>query len=60
MPSLKTVAMVLALAAVTGASTACFGLFTRDDDAAPALAESCEGLAGQARLDCERRKAAER
>jgi len=60
MPSLKTVAMVLALAAVIGASTACFGRFTRDDAAAPALAESCEGLTGEALLDCERRKATER
>jgi hypothetical protein len=47
---LKTIVMVVGLAAFTGASVACFGLFSSNDRPAR---ESCEGLSGQARTDCE-------
>lgn len=50
---IKTLVMVLGLAAFTGASVACFGLF--QDRSRP---ESCEGLTGQARTDCEARRSA--
>jgi hypothetical protein len=53
---LKTAWMLLGLASVFGAGIACFGLFSSapiDRGAEPVL-ESCEGLEGQARTDCER------
>jgi hypothetical protein len=46
---IKTIVMVVGLAAFTGASVACFGLFSSNDRPAR---ESCEGLSGQARTDC--------
>jgi len=49
---IKTIVMVVGLAAFTGASVACFGLFSSDDRPAR---ESCEGLSGQAKADCEAR-----
>jgi hypothetical protein len=49
----KTLVMLGGLAAFAGASVACFGMFSDR----PAE-ESCEGLTGQARADCEQRKAA--
>jgi hypothetical protein len=53
---MKTLWMVLGLAGVFAAGTACFGLFAprseRPED--PAVKE-CAGLSGQAKLDCERR-----
>lgn len=52
---IKTAVMILGLAAFTGASVACFGLFS--DGRERAREESCEGLAGQAKTDCEARKA---
>lgn len=55
---LKTVVMILGLAAFTGASVACFGLFSDNRDGA--RKESCEGLSGQARTDCEARPATPR
>ena len=48
---MKTIVMLLGLALVTGAGLACFG--TSDK---PASQESCEGLQGQAKLDCEKRQ----
>jgi hypothetical protein len=55
---MKNFLMVAGLALLVGASTACFGLFSRDDDGArrPAVQASCEGLTGQAKIDCENRK----
>jgi hypothetical protein len=51
---LKTLVMVVGLAAFTGASVLCFGLVSGSRPAE----ESCEGLSGQAKTDCEGRKAA--
>lgn len=51
---IKTIVMVVGLAAFTGASVACFGLFSSGQDKPPE--ESCEGLSGQAKTDCEARK----
>jgi hypothetical protein len=53
---IKTTVMLLALAVVTGAGLACFGMFSdpAKKDAA-AIEESCEGLEGQAKIDCENR-----
>ena len=50
---IKTIVMVVALAAFTGASVACFGLFSSDDRPAR---ESCAELSGQAKADCEQGK----
>jgi len=52
---MKTIVMVAALALVTGASLACFGLFSKDDDR-PAVTSSCDGLTGQAKIDCEKKQ----
>ncbi len=52
---IKTIVMVAALACVTGASLACFGLFSsKSDTPPPAAQKSCDGLTGQARIDCEK------
>ena len=50
---MKTIVMVIGLAVFTGASVACFGLFSSRDRPAE---ESCEGLSGQAKTDCEKSK----
>lgn len=48
---LKTTLNLLALALVFATGVACFGMFGGSkDDAVPA---SCDGLTGQAKLDCE-------
>lgn len=52
---IKTIVMLLSLAFVTGAGVACFGLFGSDTDK-PAAPTSCEGLQGQAKIDCENRQ----
>lgn len=52
---IKTVAMVVGLAAFTGASVACFGLFSDSRDGAREV--SCERLSGPAKADCEARSA---
>jgi hypothetical protein len=51
----KTIVMLLGLAGIFLAGTACFGLFTSRDDRAASPVAACAGLEGQARLDCERR-----
>ena len=50
---MKTIVMLIGLAAFTGASVACFGLFSKGDRPAE---ESCEGQSGQAKADCEQGK----
>ena len=50
---IKTIVMVVGLAAFTGASVACFGLFSSNDRPGR---ESCECLSGQTRTDCEQGK----
>jgi hypothetical protein len=50
---IKTIVMLAGLAALTGASVACFGLFSGGDRPET---ESCEKLSGQARTDCEKGK----
>jgi hypothetical protein len=52
---MKTVIMLLGLALVTSAGLACFGMFTSDAEQ-PAGQESCAGLQGQAKIDCENRQ----
>jgi hypothetical protein len=48
--------MLLGLAGVFAAGTACFGLFApRSERPEGAAVEACAGLAGDARADCERR-----
>jgi hypothetical protein len=52
----KTTLMLLGLAGVFAAGTACFGLFSSDSSKPPAgQVEACAGLSGQAKVDCERR-----
>jgi len=51
---MKTAVMLLGLALVTGAGLACFGMFSDSKDSA-AIERSCEGLTGQAKIDCEKR-----
>lgn len=52
---IKTLLMLVGFATFTGASVACFGLFSGDRDR-PA-AESCENLSGPARTECEQGRA---
>jgi hypothetical protein len=52
---IKTVIMIVGLAVFTGASVACFGLFSDSRDRAREA--SCEDLSGQAKTDCEARTA---
>jgi hypothetical protein len=52
----KTILMLLGLAAVFAAGTACFGIFTRSDSSEASLVEACAGLSGQAKVDCEHRQ----
>lgn len=49
----KTMSMLLGLAGVFAAGTACFGLFTRTDSSAESNVAACAGLSGQAKADCE-------
>lgn len=55
--NVKTLSMLLGLAGVFLAGTACFGLFTRTDSSARSTVEECAGLEGQAKVDCEQRHA---
>ena len=51
---IKRTTMLLALAGVFLAGTACFGLFaTKHAPATDAEIAECAGLSGQARVDCE-------
>jgi len=53
---IKRMLMLLALAAVFLAGTACFGLSTtKHEPAKDADIAECAGLSGQARVDCEQR-----
>lgn len=53
----KTIVMLLGLAGVFAAGSACMGLFTgRSDRAEPSAVEACAGLSGEARTDCEARQ----
>ena len=47
----KRTVMLVALASVLGLGTACFGLFTSKSPP-PATQDACEGLEGQALIDC--------
>lgn len=51
--TMKTATMLLGLAGVFAAGTACFGLFTRTDPGAETSVAACAGLSGQAKTDCE-------
>jgi hypothetical protein len=53
----KTIVMLLGLAGVFAAGSACFGLFSSEKPAPPETqVEACAGLSGQAKIDCERRQ----
>lgn len=52
----KTILMLVGLAAVFAAGTACFGIFTRTDSSEASRVEACAGLSGQAKIDCEQRQ----
>ena len=52
---LKTTFMLIGLAAVVGAGAACFGLFSGGSRDPAAIEQSCAGLEGQAKIDCENR-----
>jgi hypothetical protein len=47
----KTIVMLVALASVLGLGSACFGLFSSDDE--KTVPAECRGLEGQALADCE-------
>ncbi len=55
---LKNHVLTLALVIATGAMIACFGLFSKDkpEPIQPTMEESCEGLEGVAKEECEARK----
>jgi hypothetical protein len=54
----KTTVMLVGLALFAGASLACFGLVDRIRGDGTKVEESCEGLEGQAKIDCEQRDGA--
>jgi len=54
---MKTTIMVLGLAGVMAGGLACFGMFSDKSSDPAAIEASCEGLEGQAKVDCEQRKA---
>lgn len=54
----KTIVMLTGLALVTSLGTACFGLFSSDSSKSKApAAVPCDGLTGQAKIDCEKQNA---
>ena len=53
---MKTLVMLVGLAAAFAAITACFGLFSKDPEPAKTQVEACAGLSGQAKIDCEQRQ----
>lgn len=52
---MKTTIMVLGLAAVMAGGVACFGMFSDTSKDPAAIEASCDGLEGQAKVDCESR-----
>lgn len=52
----KDMLMLLGVAAVFAAGTACAGLFTKKDDTAASTVPACAGLEGQAKVDCEQQQ----
>lgn len=53
----KTIVMLLGLAGVFAAGTACFGLFSSSSPPPPETTPAaCAGLSGQAKTDCEQRQ----
>jgi len=52
--SLKTAVMILGLASLTAAATGCFWLFSGKKGPPPQ--ESCEGLEGKLKEECEARR----
>jgi hypothetical protein len=54
---MKTIVMLLGLAGVFAAGTACFGLFSSSKpEPSDTTVEACAGLSGQAKIDCEQRQ----
>ncbi len=53
---MKTTMMLLGLAGVMAAGVACFGMFSDKSKDPAAIEKSCDGLEGQARIDCENGK----
>jgi hypothetical protein len=53
---MKTIVMIVGLAIFTGASVACFGLFSDRDKAGE---QSCQRLSGQAKADCEQNQSSQ-
>ena len=53
--TMKAYVMLLGLALVFAAGTACFGIFSKSADRAGS-ARSCDGLDGQARRECEQQR----
>jgi hypothetical protein len=53
---MKTVVMLIGLAAAFAAITACFGMFSKSPPDAETQIEACAGLSGQAKIDCEQRQ----
>jgi hypothetical protein len=52
----KDTLMLLGIAGVLAAGTACAGMFTKKDDTAASTVPACAGLEGQAKIDCERQQ----
>jgi uncharacterized membrane protein len=53
---MKTIVMLIGLAAAFAAITACFGMFSKSPPPAETQVEACAGLSGQAKIDCEQRQ----
>jgi hypothetical protein len=53
---MKSLLMLLGLAAVFAAITACSGMFSKNPPPAETKVEACAGLSGQAKIDCEQRQ----
>lgn len=56
-PSFQTIVMIIALACVTSAATGCFWLSrSKKKNSQPPEQESCEGLDGKLKEECEARR----
>ncbi len=53
---MKTIEMLIGLAAAFAVMTACFGMFSKSPPPAETRVEACAGLSGQAKIDCEQRQ----